>query len=319
MIPLPELKPFLEKNGFEIRSQTKKEIQCLCLWHEDDNASFSISKLTGKWRCFAGCGSGEFEELLKKLNTTIEVDIRESIQLMLDDKLTPEQEETPQKVKPIEFPKDFSKLTINASAKYWNYATDRLKPETVERFNLQFCETGFYKQRIVIPVYLKKVLVAYLCRSINPDSPKRYLNAYDTDMSNYLFNYDSIPLNSEILVCESSFDCMSAVEKGYEYTVSTFGTNISARQKELLAELKPKKLILCFHNDKAGVSIVFKNLTYLKTLAPIERIYLPNNPKKDINMCTKEEFDKIYSKRSDMSSKTEYIKNRILNKLHMLI
>lgn len=318
MLPPQPLKPFLEKNGFEIRSQTRKEIQCLCLWHDDDNASFSISKQTGRWRCFAGCGAGEFDDLLKKLNTTIEIDIRESIQSILEEK----QSSAPSKsltIKLIEFPKEFSKLTVNTSAKYWNYATDRLKAETIERFNLQYCETGFYKQRIVIPVYLRNNLVAYLCRSIDPESPKRYLNAYDTDMSNYLFNYDSIQPDSEILVCESSFDCMSAVEKGYVNSVSTFGTNISARQKELLAELKPKKLILCFHNDKAGVSIVHKNLTYLKTLAPIERIYLPNNPKKDINMCTKEEFDKIYSKRSDMSSKIDYIRNRILNKLHLLI
>lgn len=314
MISTQDLKELLKKSGFQIRSETTKEIQCLCIWHVDSQASFSISKLTGKWTCFAGCGSGDFELLLKKLNTSIVIDIKDSILEALDKKT---EEIVIEQPKPIEFPAGFKPLT-SSSRQYWEYITTRLTEETISKFNLQYCNSGFYKNRVVIPVYFKKQLMSFITRSIEQNPQKKYLNAYNSQLSQFLFNYDNVSQNSDLLICESSFDCMSAVEKGYINSVSTFGTNMSIRQKELIAALNPKKLILCFHNDKAGNSVTYKNLKYLRSLATVERIYLPNNPKKDINACSKVEFDLLFSKRKNMSSATDYAKNRLLNRLHLL-
>lgn len=316
MISSKELEALLEDNGFTVVTQTRKEIRCLCIWHKDDNTSFSISKKTGKWICFSGCGSGEFDALLKKLKVTLKVDLKKKIKELLELKLNKPETNT-QKINEIQFPPSFEIITKEKTPESaYNYIIGRLKFETIKRFNLYYCKRGYYKDRIIVPIYYKEKLVSFISRSVNPDEDKRYLNPIDHIMSNYLFNYDAIQKNSDVLICESSFDCMSAVEKGYESTVSTFGAHISDKQKELITALKPRKIIVCFHSDKAGNTEYYTRLKYLKTITTVERVFLPNDT--DINECTKDQFDECIKNRVNMSSTASYLKDKTLKKLRNL-
>src|SRR5262245_44148391 len=40
--------------------------KALCPFHSDTEPSLSVSQITGRWRCFAGCGHGTIEEFFDR-------------------------------------------------------------------------------------------------------------------------------------------------------------------------------------------------------------------------------------------------------------
>ena len=98
---------------------------------------------------------------------------------------------------------------------------------------------------------------------------------------------------SSVLVCESCFNALTAVKYGYP-AVALLGTGTSYEITQL-QRLGVKEFVLCLDGDEAGQRGMAKLKRALRSVAIIRTITMPVD--KDVNDCTKEEFDKFYAAR----------------------
>lgn len=96
-----------------------------------------------------------------------------------------------------------------------------------------------------------------------------------------------------ILVCESCLNALKAVRFGYN-AVALLGTGTS-HEIDQLKQLGVQEFVLCLDGDEAGQRGMEKLKHALRKVALVWTIKMP--PDKDVNDCTKEEFDALYSTR----------------------
>ena len=97
-----------------------------------------------------------------------------------------------------------------------------------------------------------------------------------------------------VIVCESCFNALTAVKYGYN-AVALLGTGTSYEIQQLRMSGIPM-FVLCLDGDDAGQRGAIKLKRALSDVAIVWTIHMP--PDKDLNDCTKEEFDQLYSQRS---------------------
>ena len=51
----------------KIRHEPGNNISCCCPLHDESNPSFSFNTETGMWRCFSGCGEGNFTAFVARM------------------------------------------------------------------------------------------------------------------------------------------------------------------------------------------------------------------------------------------------------------
>ena len=158
--------------------------------------------------------------------------------------------------------------------------------ETVDHFKVSQRDSGFFANRVIIPVVMKRKVSGYAAIDIlgeqewlrrNPtldakDYKKiRFPKGFQS--SSCLFNYDDIEDGAEyIIVVEGPRDAMKFWQLGhtqeqkskdarrhpYKNVCSLFGTNISQEQMERLSEKYPDKIIVALDGDDAGYAAATK-------------------------------------------------------------
>lgn len=96
-----------------------------------------------------------------------------------------------------------------------------------------------------------------------------------------------------VVVVESCFNCLSAIRFGYS-AVALLGTGTSY-EIDQLKRLGVQEFVLCLDGDEAGQRGMEKLKRALKSVALVWTIKMPVD--KDVNDCTKEEFDALYATR----------------------
>ena len=96
-----------------------------------------------------------------------------------------------------------------------------------------------------------------------------------------------------VVVAESCFNALTATNYGYA-AVALLGTGTSY-EIEQLKRLGVQEFVLCLDGDEAGQRGMLKLKRALSSVAVVWSIKMPID--KDINDCTKEEFDLLYSAR----------------------
>lgn len=96
-----------------------------------------------------------------------------------------------------------------------------------------------------------------------------------------------------VVVVESCFNCLSATRFGYN-AVALLGTGTSY-EIDQLKRLGVQEFVLCLDGDEAGQRGMEKLKRALKSVALVWTIKMPVD--KDVNDCTKEEFDALYATR----------------------
>ena len=94
-----------------------------------------------------------------------------------------------------------------------------------------------------------------------------------------------------VIVCESVFNALTAVVYGYN-AVALLGTG-NPYQIDQLRKIGAKEFILCLDGDEAGHKGTEKLKRELSKVAIVWTIQMPAD--KDVNDCTKEEFDILYA------------------------
>jgi DNA primase len=110
-----------------------------------------------------------------------------------------------------EFPTEFipfsriNKRDFNHLRPY-NYIKSRgYTDELLQEFNIGFCLSGKYSQRIVIPLYDKKGNIIYFSTRSYIGAKQKYLNP-DTDKDDLIFNENRIDWDKPIYITEGVFD-----------------------------------------------------------------------------------------------------------------
>lgn len=110
--------------------------------------------------------------------------------------------------------------------------------------------SGFFKNKLIIPIYYHAKLVAYQSRSL---IKKEYHS--EGEIKQYLYKIDKIDKNKKLIIVEGFFDYLKTQDfilKYYkrEFEVTTaFSKILTDNQINYINELKPKELVFLLDND----------------------------------------------------------------------
>lgn len=109
-----------------------------------------------------------------------------------------------------------------------------------------------------------------------------------------VYGLDMIPKGtSSIIICESIINALTATVYGY-HAVALLGTG-NAYQMNQLRRLGCREFVLCMDGDEAGRKATAKLKRNLSDVAVVWTVNMPDG--KDVNDCSKEEFDALYEER----------------------
>jgi hypothetical protein len=171
-----------------------------------------------------------------------------------------------------------------------------LTDEIIEKYDIgydaNFIPPGKVKPvpSITFPVKDINGNVLFLCRR----SIKGKMFNYPQGIEKSLYGLYELPSKAtSVIICESCFNALTAVKYGYN-AVALLGTGTSY-EIEQLKRLGAQEYVLCLDPDDAGIRGAAKLKRALSSNAIIWTIHMPAG--KDLNDCTKEEFDILYNAR----------------------
>ncbi len=143
-----------------------------------------------------------------------------------------------------------------------------------------------FRNRVMFPITdLKKRVIAFGGRALDPDQPAKYLNSPETPLfhkGRVLFNaanarqaaYD----NGRIIVAEGYMDVIALSCAGFENAVAPLGTALTEDQLQLLWRMADEPT-LCFDGDgagrKAAYRVVDTAIPHLQPGKSVRFAYLP--------------------------------------------
>lgn len=165
--------------------------------------------------------------------------------------------------------------------------------ETVDRYHVFERTWGFYANRVVIPYFMRNEIVGFC--AIDLMGKEAWVQAHPTqDDKQYrkvrypenfqstecLFGFDDCPKGAEyIIVTEGAREVMKLNQEGFP-AVAILGAYISQTHRTLLSELHPKRIILMFDGDDAGVAITTRAANALTgggvySKATVQKCFVP--------------------------------------------
>jgi DNA primase len=111
----------------------------------------------------------------------------------------------------------------------------------------------------------------------------------------YLFGYDDCVKGCEMLiVCEGPREVMKLWQEGYTNAVAVLGAHLSGEQEKLICSLGPKKVVLMFDGDDAGVATTTRVGKKLATIFPnqrLKKVFVPRG--RDPKNLERADFDRL--------------------------
>ena len=168
-----------------------------------------------------------------------------------------------------------------------------LTDELIERYDIgydaNFIPPGRKKPVpcVTFPVKDIKGNTLFLCRR----SIQGKMFHYPHGVEKSIFGLYELPDNpKEVIICESCFNALTATKYGYN-AVALLGTGTSYEIQQLRMSGIPR-FVICLDGDEAGRKASAKLKKALSDIAIIRIISMPDG--KDVNDCTKAEFDALY-------------------------
>ena len=300
----------IKRYNIRVDCKSGNEYRCYCPIHNEANPSFSINALTGKWICFANCGSGGLVKLIMKLshcdyNTAVEEIYGKQNKYSPDIKHVGEKVITKSSV--IDLPDEFERIVAVGDCP--KYLINRLSLETIKHFGLGKCEEGYFQDRIIIPVKNKESGVGFIARDYSGNAEKKYLFPKGFKTKDYLFNIDSVVSDEAILV-EGPFDAMAMYEKGFKNTACVFGVSVSIRQATMLHDKGVKNVVICLDNDegkKQNVGLIAAGELSKRFRYFFNNVYIMQlPPQRDPDECSRKELLAAYLYKKVVATKVKY-------------
>lgn len=130
-----------------------------------------------------------------------------------------------------------------------SYFTERdIGPKKAHRWGLGWCDDGYFKNRLVVPVTSGDEVVFFVARYMKAKPPKdvkKTLYPKGAKPGRHLFNYDRAKSCERIRIVEGVLD---AIHLG-KSAVATFGTSLSQYQLELLLRSSAREITIMWDLD----------------------------------------------------------------------
>lgn len=179
---------------------------------------------------------------------------------------------------------DLSKLRLEG----WTGDYRRISEETWQKFGaLKWWDTAIHINedgsqvetleaiRLLLPIYLKGILIGYVGRRTDQDEFKKYNNFGGANFSELLYPYDWTQPGNPIVLVEGPLDALRCWLNGIP-ALCLFGTQSwTDRKLALLLQKNPSTLWLCMDNDQAGQDAQTKLYHKLSRFFDTQVITLP--------------------------------------------
>lgn len=171
----------------------------------------------------------------------------------------------------------------------------KLTDEIIEEYDIGFQADWIPPGRkkpvpcITIPIRDRNGRTLFFCRR----SVEGKLYNYPEGVTKPVFGIDRVQKGKPVVICESAINALTARVYGYQ-SVALLGTG-NTYQIQQLKELGVDEFVICMDGDEAGHKATEKLKRVLSKTAIIWVIHMPDG--KDLNDCTKREFDELYSER----------------------
>lgn len=250
-----------------------REYVTLCPWHDDTNPSLTISDQKGFCFCHCCRNGGDILDYIQKAKGLTLPEAAElaagilNIPFELDNQDPGEAarkaRERKNLINQLEAEQAAFKTNINSpeNAKIRQIIKDRgLIPEACREFGIGYSDSGFFCNRITIPIHNhKSELVGFTGRAVSPDQPAKYKNSPDS----LLFNKKSLIFNRHrayenaveagcIIFVEGHLDVISMWQAGIKNVVAMQGTAAPEASAIKTLGRNIKNFILCFDGDAGG-------------------------------------------------------------------
>lgn len=276
----------LEKEGIEFK-RIGKEAVTLCPWHNDKNPSLTLSDEKGLCFCFVcQIGADAIGFMQQKLGLTFSESI-ERIAFKNDIILTYEDIDPELAAQEAKRRAQFSEQLNNQQKLFRSLLKDtrasrirqflddrKILPSTSKYFELGYASTGFFADRITVPIHDHiGSLIGFTGRITREDIKPKYKNSENNDYfdkSRIVFNEHrasaAIKESDSIVFVEGHFDVISLWQYGIANVVAMQGT--VAPSEAVLSRLskKTKRFILCYDSDEGGKKAIEQ---FIKVAGPL--------------------------------------------------
>jgi len=219
-----------------------------------DNENF------GSWHCWV-CNAGGIyvHTLLKKLDVTDEVvkNIKKYINVQLLKSENWHEDDELQSNEILTLPKEFISLSQKNNSPDYKNAVYYLKKRNIGifdivRYNIGYCETGLYRQRIIIPSYDEKGFLNFFsARSYIEDELKKYDGP---SIKKEFIGFELfVNWNEPITLLEGCFDAIAFRRNA----IPLFGTIIPTKLRLKIIQKSVKKIYICLDYDAIKKSIKY--------------------------------------------------------------
>src|SRR5208283_1338771 len=149
-----------------------------------------------------------------------------------------------------------------------------------EHFNGSVVIPIFNLEGEVVEMYGRKIT-----RALRENTP---LHSYLPGPMRGVWNEQALVASKEIILCEALIDALTLWCAGFRHVTASYGVNgFTPAHWQLLDELKPERIVLCYDNDQAGNDAAAKLAEQLKAKGVrVLRAKLP--PGKDVNDVARE-------------------------------
>jgi DNA primase len=235
---------------------SKGDVAYYCPICKHKNAKLMVNVKTGNYNCFT-CHpktTGKTPvSLLKKIGAPTEAVIEMKGYFVNDNTIVINEEE----IKPVQLPKEFiSLIDVSDTSLEKRQAVVYLKKRGVSsidivKYNIGYCKTGRYRNKIIIPSYNSNGRVNYFIARSFENEPKLKIDSPECKKSDLIgFEY-YINWQTPIILCEGIFDAM-AIKRN---AIPLFGKTISKALMIKLLQPGVRTVYLALDDDAIKESV----------------------------------------------------------------
>lgn len=249
------------------------EAVTVCPWHNDTNPSLTLNDEKSMCFCFVCRGGSDaidyvqqkfglsfseaVERIAAKHNLAVEYD-------NIDPELAAAEAQRKREI--------LNELTATQN-KFREYLRDpradrirgilydrEILPSTSRHFGLGYCPSGFFADRITVPIYDHRgTLVGFTGRATRDELKPKYKNSENSeifDKSRIVFNeygaLDAIREADSVIFVEGHFDVIALWQYGIRNVVAMQGTGSPSESIIRRLSRRTKRFILCYDGDDGG-------------------------------------------------------------------
>jgi|TARA_R110000744_G_scaffold163361_6_gene280139 DNA primase len=228
-----------------------------CPFCHHHKKKLQINLKTQQWHCWVCDAKGKrIQRLLKRLNVNTHK-LKKIYEIYGDDYVVYSNETEDEKIE-LRLPSEFKSLLkvpdgkiITAYKQALKYAKDRgITKEDITRYNIGYCDSGMYSNRIIIPSYdMDNRLNYFIARSVFAEEKFKYKNPPVS--KNVIMFENQINWNEPITLVEGVFDAI-AVKRN---SIPILGKFVPKKLNEAIFKNGVKSINILLDEDAQGQAL----------------------------------------------------------------